>query len=109
MLDKGHTNYRGLVAWLMLQLPKLPTDANRILYVRNLPYKASSDDLYDLFGRFGAIRQVRVGNARDTRGTAFVVYEDIYDAKSACEQLSGFNFQGRYLIVLYFQPSKVYK
>lgn len=41
------------------------------------------------------------GNRRDTRGTAFVVYEDIYDAKNAREHLSGFNVKDRYLIVLY--------
>ena len=35
------------------------------------------------------------GNAPDTRGTAFVVYEDIYDAKNALEHLSGFNVLGR--------------
>lgn len=40
--------------------------------------------LYDLFGRYGAIRQIRKGNTKETRGTAFVVYEDIYDAKNAC-------------------------
>lgn len=41
--------------------------------------------LYDLFGRYGAIRQIRKGNTKETRGTAFVVYEDIYDAKNACK------------------------
>jgi pre-mRNA branch site protein p14 len=35
--------------------------------------------------------------------TAFVVYEDIYDAKAAVDHLSGFNVCGRYLIVLYYQ------
>lgn len=49
------------------------------------------------------------GNAADTRGTAFVVYEDIYDAKNACEHLQGFNILGRYLIVLYYQQNKVTK
>ncbi|KAJ3131242.1 hypothetical protein HK100_006611 [Physocladia obscura] len=28
------------------------------------------------------------------------------DAKGACDHLSGFNIMGRYLIVLYFSPSK---
>ena len=91
-----------------LQLPKLPPDANRILFVRNLPYQVTNVDIYDLFGRYGAIRQVRLGTAKDTKGTAFVVYEDIYDAKAACEALSGFNFMGRYLIVLYYSATKLY-
>jgi len=62
--------------------------------------------MYDLFGKYGSIRQIRIGTANDTKGTAFVVYDDIYDAKTACEHLSGFNIMGRYLIVLYHQPNK---
>lgn len=82
---------------------------NRILFVRNLPYKITSEEMYDVFGKYGAIRQIRIGTGKDTRGTAYVVYEDIYDAKQAVEHLSGFNLMGRYLIVLYWQPGKVTK
>lgn len=39
------------------------------------------------------------GNDKGTRGTAYVVYEDIYDAKQALEHLGGFNVQNRYLIL----------
>ncbi|EPZ33918.1 hypothetical protein ROZALSC1DRAFT_31140 [Rozella allomycis CSF55] len=97
---------------------RLPPDANRILFVRyhfshvssrNLPFKISAEETYDLFGKYGAIRQIRVGTDKETRGTAFVVYEDIYDAKNACDHLSGFNVLGRYLIVLYFNPNKMSK
>ncbi len=51
--------------------------------------------LYALFGKYGAIRQIRVGNSKDTRGTAYIVYEDIFDAKTAVDHLSGFNVQVR--------------
>jgi len=77
---------------------RLPPEVNRALYVRNLPFKITAEEMYDIFGKFGAIRQVRLGNAPDTRGTAFVVYEDIYDAKNAVDHLSGFNVCGRYLV-----------
>ncbi|KAI9221278.1 pre-mRNA branch site p14-like protein-like protein [Blastocladiella britannica] len=87
--------------------PRLAPEVNRILFVRNLPFKATTEELYDLFGKYGAIRQIRVGDVPDTRGTGYVVYEDIYDAKNACEHLSGYNFGGRYLIVLYFQAKKL--
>ena len=50
--------------------------------------------------------QLRSGNTKDTRGTAYVVYEDIYDAKAAADHLSGFNVANRYLIVLYYAPSR---
>lgn len=45
--------------------------------------------------------QVRQGIATNTKGTAFVVYDDVMDAKQACDKLNGFNFQGRYLVGMY--------
>lgn len=60
---------------------RLPPEVNNIIYARNLPYKITPEELYDIFGKYGPIRQIRKGNAADTKGTAFVVYTDIYDAK----------------------------
>lgn len=48
----------------------------------------------------------RRGCEKKTRGTAFIVYEDIFDAKRAQEGLSGFNVQNRYLIVLYYNKKR---
>jgi hypothetical protein len=45
----------------------------------------------------------RRSDSQETRGTAFVVYEDIYDAKNAVDHLSGFSVGGRYLVALYYQ------
>ncbi|KAJ1798795.1 Splicing factor 3B subunit 6 [Coemansia sp. RSA 2399] len=84
---------------------QLPSNVNRILLVKNLAFKITSEEMYDLFGKYGAIRQIRLGDVQKTRGTAFVVYEDIYDAKEACDHLQGFNVMGRYLVVLYFQAN----
>lgn len=39
---------------------RLPPEVNRILYVRNLPYKISSEEMYDIFGKYGPIRQIRL-------------------------------------------------
>ena len=47
---------------------RLPPEVNRALYVRNLPFKITAEEMYDIFGKFGAIRQIRLGNASDTRG-----------------------------------------
>ncbi|KAG0348565.1 Splicing factor 3B subunit 6 [Podila humilis] len=91
------------------QSVRLPPEVNRALFVRNLPFKITPEEMYDIFGKYGAIRQIRVGDANDTKGTAFVIYEDIFDAKTAYEHLQGFNIMGRYLIVLYYQPNKVTK
>jgi RNA recognition motif-containing protein len=47
----------------------------RVVYVRNLPFNITPEEMYDIFGKFGALRQVRIGDSKETRGTAFVVYE----------------------------------
>ncbi|KAF7116068.1 hypothetical protein CNMCM5793_003989 [Aspergillus hiratsukae] len=78
---------------------KLAPEANR--------YNVTAEQLFDLFGKFGPIRQIRQGIANNSKGTAFVVYEDVHDAKQACDKLNGFNFQNRYLVVLYHQPEKM--
>ena len=85
---------------------RAPGDASRILFVRNLPYKINNTELYDIFGKYGAIKQIRLGNAPDTKGTAYVVYEDVREAKAAVDHLSGFNVAGRYLVCGYFRPAR---
>ncbi|KAK8089598.1 hypothetical protein PG997_004559 [Apiospora hydei] len=93
----------------MSRAGKLAPEVNRALFVKNLSYNVTPEDLFELFGKFGPIRQVRQGIATNTKGTAFVVYEDVMDAKQACDKLNGFNFQNRYLVVLYHQPEKMVK
>ncbi|GAB7360977.1 hypothetical protein MBLNU230_g0960t1 [Neophaeotheca triangularis] len=88
---------------------KLAPEVNRALFVKNLNYRVTPEELFDLFGKFGSIRQIRQGIANNTKGTAFVVYDDVMDAKGACDKLNGFNFQDRYLVVLYHQPEKMAK
>jgi len=80
---------------------------NRVVYVRNLPFKISSENMFDIFGKYGPIRQIRLGDRPDTRGTAFVIFEDIFDAKTAVDHLSGFCVAGRYLVVLYYKPAQM--
>ncbi|KAG6833952.1 hypothetical protein H0H87_007963 [Tephrocybe sp. NHM501043] len=100
------------------------SSANRILFVKNLNYQITGEDLYDLFGRYGTIRQIRIGNEQKTKGTAFVVFDDVMDvrdatmkldrhltlhieqAKNALDHLNGFHLQERYIVVLYHMPAK---
>lgn len=82
-------------------------DARRILFVKNLTYALDPSSLFALFGKFGPIRQIRQGTSPSTKGTAFVVYDEIADAKQACDKLNGYNFMNRYLVVLYHQPEKM--
>ncbi|KAF5175424.1 Splicing factor 3b subunit 6-like protein [Thalictrum thalictroides] len=88
---------------------RLRPEVNRALYVRNLPYSITNEELFDIFGKYGPIRQIRLGTNKETKGTAYVVFEDIYDAKTAVEHLSGFNVANRYLTILYYQPTKITK
>jgi hypothetical protein len=39
---------------------RLPPEVNRVIFCRNLPFKISAEEMYDIFGKFGAIRQIRV-------------------------------------------------
>jgi hypothetical protein len=71
---------------------------SRILFVKNLNYNIHGADLYELFGRYGAIRQIRLGDTQQTRGTAYVVYEEVGDARNALTHLNGFHLQERYIV-----------
>ena len=76
-----------------------------ILYVRNLPFGVSRDDMYAVFGEYGTIRQIRVGNGQSTRGSAYVVYNDPIVASSAADALNGYNLHGRYMKVSFFSQA----
>lgn len=71
---------------------------SRILFVKNLNYSTTGADLYHVFGRYGAIRQLRLGDAPKTKGTAYVVYEEMADAKRALDNLNGFHLNERYIV-----------
>jgi len=102
-----HPTHPEIRSQAMSRGGKLAPEVNRALFVKNLSYNVAVEELFDLFGKFGPIRQIRQGIANNTKGTAFVVYEDVMDAKQACDKLNGFNFQNRYLVVLYHQPDKM--
>ncbi|KAK7741211.1 hypothetical protein SLS63_000764 [Diaporthe eres] len=93
----------------VIKTPSPSSYLNASMLTGLLSYNVTPEELFELFGKYGPIRQVRQGIASNTKGTAFVVYEDVMDAKQACDKLNGFNFQGRYLVVLYHQPEKMAK
>ena len=84
----------------------IPPGQNPILYIRNLPYSVTSTELQALFDKFGPLRQVRIGNAKDTKGSAFVIFGDPAHAKTALQKMTGYAVQGRYLIIGFWQPGK---
>ncbi len=68
------------------------------LYVGNLPFSSTEEDLRDVFGRHGAIASVNVITDRETgrpRGFAFVEMEDASAADDAIRALDGSDLGGR--------------
>ncbi|KAH0789991.1 splicing factor 3B subunit 6 [Histomonas meleagridis] len=91
----------------MKRTVQLSHNANRILYVRNLPATVDGETLYELFGRYGPIRQIRLGNTPKTMTTAYVVYEDVLDSQTAKNALNGYTLGNRYLIVQFHRIEKI--
>ena len=76
------------------------------LYVGNLPFQTTEDDLSDLFSGVGAVESVRIITDRDTgrpRGFGFVTMDDDA-ARAAIEALNGNEFEGRALTVNEAKP-----
>jgi len=77
------------------------------LYVGNLPYNTSEDDLRNLFSPFGNVDSVAVITDRDTgrsKGFGFVEFGDDNEARNAIQGLSGQEFGGRALTVNEARP-----
>ncbi|HEU5248805.1 MAG TPA: RNA-binding protein [Thermoanaerobaculia bacterium] len=76
------------------------------LYVGNLAYNVSEDQLRDLFARFGTPDSARVITDRDSgqsKGFGFVEFSDDQAAKAAMA-LNGTDFGGRKLTVNEARP-----
>jgi RNA recognition motif-containing protein len=68
------------------------------LYIGNLPFSVTEEELRELFGRHGAVQSVNVVTDRETgrpRGFAFVQFEDAGGAEAAMRALDGSNLGGR--------------
>lgn len=71
------------------------------IYVGNLPFTATEDEIRDLFAAYGEVDSVRLMTDRDTgrpRGFGFVKMNGD-DADSAIQALNGKHFGGRDLRV----------
>lgn len=75
----------------------------------NLPDNVTIEDLRNLFGLFGVVHKIRIGNVRVTHGEAFIYYRTIFDAKNALEYLSGRIVWNRRLSVMYYYGNDAFK
>ncbi len=79
------------------------------IYVGNLSYKVTEDDLKDLFGEFGAVSEVNVITDRETgrpRGFAFVEMDSDDEATKAINSLNGKELQDREIVVNEAKPKR---
>lgn len=77
------------------------------IYVGNLAWAVTADDLLDLFGQYGKVARAQVITDRETgrsRGFGFVEMEDDAEAQKAIEALNGFNHNNRPLMVNEARP-----
>jgi RNA-binding proteins (RRM domain) len=77
------------------------------IYVGNIPFKASEEELKDLFGQHGEVSSVKLVTDRETgkkRGFGFVEMSDDQEAQKAIEALEGYEFLGRTLKVNEAKP-----
>ena len=77
------------------------------IYVSNLAYNATDDDLRQLFESYGEVDTIRIITDRDTgqsRGFGFVEMPDSAAAKTAIQGLQGKELGGRTLTVNEARP-----
>jgi RNA recognition motif-containing protein len=77
----------------------------KTLYVGNINYQATEEDLKPLFSEYGEVISVKIINDRETgrsKGFGFVEMES--GADTAVEELDGKEFQGRRLRVNEARP-----
>ncbi|MEO1923305.1 RNA recognition motif domain-containing protein [Caminibacter sp.] len=77
----------------------------KTIYVGNINYDASADELKTLFSEYGEVLSAKIINDRETgrsKGFGFIEMES--GAETAIEELDGKEFQGRRLRVNEARP-----
>ncbi|SPJ81312.1 related to MRD1 [Fusarium torulosum] len=72
------------------------------LFVRNLPYSATQEDLRAAFEQFGTLEEVHlpVSNSGTSKGFALILFTEPSGAVEAFQALDGTTFQGRILHII---------
>jgi RNA recognition motif-containing protein len=79
------------------------------IYVGNLPYSATEDEISALFASYGPVDRVKIITDRETgrsKGFAFVTLGDQAQIDAAVEALNGHDFGGRALRVNASEPKE---
>lgn len=76
---------------------------NKKLYVGNLNYAVTEDELKELFSEYGNVTDIRV---IEGKGFGFVEMAEIAEAEAVVENLNGKEFKGRTLRIDEARPKK---
>ncbi len=77
------------------------------IYVGNLSYQATAQDIEDAFSEFGAVSSVNIIEDRETgrsKGFAFVKMENDEEAQAAVDGINGKELGGREVKVDFAKP-----
>lgn len=77
------------------------------IYVASLPFKATDDELKELFEEFGEVTSAKIIKDKFTqrsRGFGFVEMKDDEEGRHAIDTLNGTDFMGKTLIVNEARP-----
>ncbi|KAH7815048.1 putative cleavage stimulation factor subunit 2 [Monocercomonoides exilis] len=74
------------------------------LYVGNIPYDATQQEIYDLFKQCGTVTDIKMTqDPQNQKGYCFVSFKDELTAESARQHMSNYEFRGRKLLINYSQ------
>ncbi len=79
------------------------------IYVGNLPYSVTEDDLRTMFGEFGEVSSVNIINDQYTgqsKGFGFVEMSNQQEAEEAISNINDSSVQGRNIKVSQARPRK---
>ncbi|CAI6271597.1 unnamed protein product [Periconia digitata] len=84
----------------------IQADPNNTLYIGNLFYEVTTDQIQRVFSRFGEVKDVKIAfdNRGLSRGFAYVTFENIEHAQAAVENLHMQIFEGRNMVVQFHKP-----
>ncbi len=77
------------------------------IYVGNLPYETTEDDLNELFSAHGTVQNVNIISDRETgrsKGFGFVIMDEAAEAQNAIKAFDGHEMDGRALRVNEARP-----
>ena len=81
--------------------------ASETIFVANLPFNVSEDEVAEVFGEHGKVMSVRLPTDKDTgapKGFGYVQFGSVQESQDVFGKMTGFVFQGRPIRLDYSTP-----